>query len=68
MTESDRILFSNCVRVCVCSPQIAVRLLVHKIHSQEWEALQALTVRDALTLVQHRCFIMSFFTDDIMFT
>uniref|UniRef100_A0A8C1ZXP4 Golgi associated, gamma adaptin ear containing, ARF binding protein 3b n=1 Tax=Cyprinus carpio TaxID=7962 RepID=A0A8C1ZXP4_CYPCA len=24
-------------------PQIAVRLLVHKIHSQEWEALQALT-------------------------
>uniref|UniRef100_A0A673IW18 VHS domain-containing protein n=1 Tax=Sinocyclocheilus rhinocerous TaxID=307959 RepID=A0A673IW18_9TELE len=25
-------------------PQIAVRLLVHKIHSQEWEALQALTV------------------------
>uniref|UniRef100_A0A8C1XAM7 Golgi associated, gamma adaptin ear containing, ARF binding protein 3b n=1 Tax=Cyprinus carpio TaxID=7962 RepID=A0A8C1XAM7_CYPCA len=33
------ILFSN----CVCSPQIAVRLLVHKIHSQEWEALQALT-------------------------
>lgn len=28
------------------SPQIAVTLLVHKIHSpQEWEALQALTVR-----------------------
>lgn len=27
------------------SPQIAVKLLVHKIHSpQEWEALQALTV------------------------
>uniref|UniRef100_A0A8C1X6P4 Golgi associated, gamma adaptin ear containing, ARF binding protein 3b n=1 Tax=Cyprinus carpio TaxID=7962 RepID=A0A8C1X6P4_CYPCA len=37
------ILFSN----CVCSPQIAVRLLVHKIHSQEWEALQALTVLEA---------------------
>lgn len=31
-----------------CSPQIAVTLLVHKIHSpQEWEALQALTVRNA---------------------
>lgn len=30
-----------------CSPQIAVTLLVHKIHSpQEWEALQALTVRN----------------------
>uniref|UniRef100_A0A673LKS8 ADP-ribosylation factor-binding protein GGA3-like n=1 Tax=Sinocyclocheilus rhinocerous TaxID=307959 RepID=A0A673LKS8_9TELE len=28
-------------------PQIAVRLLVHKIHSQEWEALQALTVLEA---------------------
>lgn len=29
------------------SPQIAVPLLVHKIHSpQEWEALQALTVRN----------------------
>lgn len=31
-----------------CSPQIAVTLLVHKIHSpQEWEALQALTVSNA---------------------
>uniref|UniRef100_A0A667XU76 Golgi associated, gamma adaptin ear containing, ARF binding protein 3 n=1 Tax=Myripristis murdjan TaxID=586833 RepID=A0A667XU76_9TELE len=31
-----------------CSPQIAVKLLVHKIHSpQEWEALQALTVLEA---------------------
>lgn len=30
------------------SPQIAVTLLVHKIHSpQEWEALQALTVSNA---------------------
>uniref|UniRef100_A0A668VFC5 VHS domain-containing protein n=1 Tax=Oreochromis aureus TaxID=47969 RepID=A0A668VFC5_OREAU len=29
-------------------PQIAVTLLVHKIHSpQEWEALQALTVLEA---------------------
>ncbi|XP_016422875.1 ADP-ribosylation factor-binding protein GGA3-like [Sinocyclocheilus rhinocerous] len=28
-------------------PQIAVRLLVQKIHSQEWEALQALTVLEA---------------------
>ncbi|CAM4330118.1 unnamed protein product [Leuciscus chuanchicus] len=28
-------------------PQIAVRLLVHKIYSQEWEALQALTVLEA---------------------
>lgn len=27
-----------------CSPQIAVPLLLHKICSQEWEALQALTV------------------------
>lgn len=28
-----------------CSPQISVKLLVHKIQSpQEWEALQALTV------------------------
>lgn len=33
-----------------CSPQIAVTLIVHKIHSpQEWEALQALTVRNAST-------------------
>lgn len=32
------------------SPQIAVTLLVHKIHSpQEWEALQALTVRKPAT-------------------
>lgn len=33
----------------LCRPQIAVKLLVHKIHSpQEWEALQALTVRTLL--------------------
>ena len=35
------------------SPQIAVKLLIHKIHSpQEWEALQGLTVRHASLLIR----------------
>lgn len=42
-----------CVCVCARSPQIAIQLLVHKIHSpQEWEALQALTVSDRVAHTQ----------------
>nr|XP_057947554.1 ADP-ribosylation factor-binding protein GGA3a isoform X4 [Doryrhamphus excisus] len=40
--------FCNQINKELEGPQIAVRLLVHKIHSpQEWEALQALTVLGA---------------------
>lgn len=47
-----------------CSPQIAVTLLVHKIHSpQEWEALQALTVRNAAHKCQHSFFFLNNWTD-----
>jgi len=54
------------VCVCVYSPQIAVRLLVHKIYSQEWEALQALTVSDVVTLIHHHCSGMSLIMDNMM--
>lgn len=62
MTENYRFsALSNCVCVRVSSPQIAVRLLVHKFFAQEWEALQALTVRGVLMLIHHYWCINSLF-------
>ena len=65
----------NVCLLCVIRPQLATRLLAHKIQSpQEWEALQALTVENLSLTSPHRrmtlygCYVCMFLRSGLIIT